>query len=106
MARYINADLTDEEILDKVQAETSDGDTFITVRRILNSFPAEDVAPVKHGHWKDCGSLWDGVDEYEVWRCSNCVIPNYKRTRYCPNCGAKMERGEDDECNEQSGHNS
>ena len=44
----------------------------------------------KKGKWIDCGSIWEGVDEYQVWRCSECIIPNYKKTRFCPNCGADM----------------
>lgn len=43
MSRYVNADMTDSKILDLVQKETSDADTFITVRRILNKLPTEDV---------------------------------------------------------------
>ena len=46
---------------------------------------------VKHGRWNDGESLWDGINVYEVCRCSNCMIPNYRETPYCPNCGAKMD---------------
>ena len=46
---------------------------------------------VKHGQWLDCGSVWEDVDEYQVWRCSECIIPNYKKSCYCPNCGTKMD---------------
>lgn len=44
-----------------------------------------DVAPIRHGRWipysvKDC-----------LYSCSECNSLPRDRTRYCPNCGAKME---------------
>ena len=62
--------------------------------KILNAFPAADVAPVRHGRVETV------TDRFMVMyqRCSECdaelewkAYPNY-----CPNCGAKM-RGSDDE---------
>ena len=49
---------------------------------------APSVQPkAKVGHWSHDGSHWA-----ERWICSEC---NYKlidvKSRYCPNCGAKME---------------
>lgn len=51
----------------------------------INSIPAADVAPVKHGHWnvysaKDC-----------LYTCSECHCMPKDKTPYCPNCGAKMD---------------
>ena len=37
---------------------------------------------------------WIRIDEYiydEPWECSNCETTNSCRSRYCPNCGAKMD---------------
>lgn len=53
--------------------------------------PAADVAPVRHGRWL-CGDYYDIGDV-----CSECdwdsqmTHPPY---RYCPNCGAKMDKEE------------
>lgn len=53
--------------------------------------PAADVAPVVHGRWL-CGDYYDIGDV-----CSECdwdsqmAHPSY---RYCPNCGAKMDKEE------------
>lgn len=54
----------------------------------LDDIPAADVAPVKHGRWRQ-------VDESKC-ECSNCGIvaliglyPHGDKN-YCPNCGAKM----------------
>lgn len=43
---------------------------------------------VVHGEWLRTD------DTYPVFECSNCKrTDNYKRN-YCPNCGAKMDKGE------------
>lgn len=54
-----------------------------------------DVAPVRHGLWK-----WDTED---IYRCSNCAEKSHVKEvmghpgwDYCPNCGAKMDGGEQD----------
>lgn len=45
-----------------------------------------DAVPVVHGEWKM------GIDANgdPVTYCSNCKMPNYVQTNYCPDCGAKM----------------
>ena len=54
---------------------------------------AADVAPVMHGRWiskNDHGYEW-------IFVCSNCDYvdgyPFNERPNYCPNCGAKMDGG-------------
>lgn len=49
----------------------------------IDSEPAADVAPVRHGHKVDDGGFYA--------RCSQCdgVLPLC--ANYCPNCGAKMD---------------
>ena len=56
--------------------------------------PAADVAPVVHRRW----DVVEGRIENAV--CSNCgrhFQSYYEAYRYCPNCGAKMDGGADDE---------
>ena len=50
--------------------------------------PAADVAPVRHGHWIEC--------KYGLtFECSECkYTTEYNLTDFCPNCGAKLCRGE------------
>ena len=48
--------------------------------------PAADVAPVRHGRWI--------ASHDEFCACSICKSPVYvgwNQTKYCPNCGAKMD---------------
>lgn len=42
------------------------------------------------GTWVWCEELV-GMTILEGWKCSKCDYPNgYKRTKFCPGCGAKM----------------
>lgn len=57
----------------------------------ISDIPGADVAPVVHGKWDD--SL-DGITPY----CSICGHSHKLMVRtpnYCPNCGAKMDGGEE-----------
>ena len=45
---------------------------------------AVDVAPVRHGRW-----VTTAPHPY----CSLCFVECRDKTRYCPNCGAKMMEG-------------
>ena len=61
----------------------------------INEQPTVDAVEVVHGDW---------VDEYPYVRCSvcnaewiNCITDNEpKLFYYCPNCGAKMDGGNED----------
>ena len=67
---------------------------YFDVKFDIESFPAADVAPVVHGRW-------DSLDGYKTRRvCSVCGwdVPEYgKFYSYCPNCGAKMDGGDNTE---------
>ena len=54
----------------------------------LEAFPTADVAPVRHGYWIEC--------KYGLtFECSECkYTTEYNLTDFCPNCGAKLCRGE------------
>ena len=63
----------------------------------INSIPAADVAPVRHGRWIDAES----DDGCTVWHCSKCSYPikticGYPIYKYCPMCGALMDGKEDE----------
>ena len=60
------------------------GDTF----RILERIPAADVAPVVHGRWvPNC------VDSPAFFVCDQCNTVWYNDTKFCPDCGARMDGG-------------
>lgn len=48
---------------------------------------AADVAPVARGSWKPFRSEAAG----DIWYCSACEIGFSAKTKFCPNCGARMD---------------
>ena len=51
----------------------------------LDSIPAADVAPVRHGHW---------IELSRSSKCSECGFETGRYElprRYCPECGARMD---------------
>nr|DAG72668.1 MAG TPA: DNA-directed RNA polymerase [Caudoviricetes sp.] len=68
------------------------------VYAVIAAFPAADVTPVVHGRW-GIGrfNLETGNYEEQCTRCRN-FSTEYSKP-YCPNCGAKMDRGADHETN-------
>lgn len=72
-------------------------DALIDADDVIDDMPT--INPVKHGRW-----VRDDIDK---WRCSECGVGNnyaYKwsvsgdelQDKYCPNCGARMDGGEDE----------
>ena len=66
----------------------SDFDTIVDLQ------PTIDAEPIKHGRWIEIGRPW--------YECSECgertAVVNLNGEvvwNYCPNCGAKMDGGEE-----------
>ena len=62
--------------------------------------PSEDVALVRHGRWIDLGDdYWERGRTSTRYKCSECGRragqKQAKLYHYCPNCGAKMDGGDD-----------
>ena len=58
-----------------------------------DAYPSEEVS-----HWKkvNCIPDWENgrkIEYYECERCTYTISDRYGLYRYCPDCGAKMERG-------------
>lgn len=92
-ARYIDAN----EVLRMMQHSKEDkpswGDWEIAhdcCIDCVNGATTADVAEVKHGKWKRAR-----YTEASLYICSECDKPEYKEHRYCPSCGAKMDRKDD-----------
>ena len=67
------------------------------IPEVIADIPSADVQPVKHGRWIAHGSL-----PTKQWSCSECKglveVSHYCNKCYydfCPNCGAKMDGGEE-----------
>ena len=103
MAEYIEREALRDTLYD------ADAITMSGVK-ILNQFPAADVAPVRQGKWifgKDLPYSWGQIpkNKYHLY-CSECLEQAFNRsedndpdfdvdTSYCPNCGAKMDLAEE-----------
>lgn len=73
------------------------------MKRKIEAVPAVDAVPVVHGRWIPADGEGETCDE---WDCSICerrltfgeemeTDEVYELNHYCPNCGAKMDGGED-----------
>lgn len=100
MTEYIER----ETALSLVRPDTPEDEKYVVtiatakklVRSIVRRTPAADVTPVVHGEWL---LRHEGYGHY--WECSSChknpCIYVTKDTRYCPNCGAKMDGKDEDD---------
>lgn len=93
MARYIDAD---KGLISKIQRKTQCN--FITANSIVEEMKAEDVAPVIHAEWIERDDGWGDI----YYDCSACNeswttiegTPFDNSMKYCPHCGAKMDKGD------------
>jgi len=58
-------------------------------RKRLERLPAADVVEVKHGRWKQVGSI---IPMYECDQCHTITLGG----NFCPSCGAKMDGGQEE----------
>lgn len=61
----------------------------------IDSEPAADVAPVRHGRWIEKEKYTFGV-MYDCSICDNRILDNGHSWNYCPNCGCRMDGGDDE----------
>lgn len=88
MAEYIKRKDLLEIIDDIAKDETCPTNIAENIYYAVDSTPAADVEPVRHGYWQ-IGYFHDRV-------CSCCTHPDndlddYSHP-YCPNCGARMDK--------------
>nr|DAF77606.1 MAG TPA: DNA-directed RNA polymerase subunit [Caudoviricetes sp.] len=63
-------------------------DCLLRVKSMVSKAPAADVAPVVHAQW-----IEDGSGIIICPECKRGYNLHAKYTHYCPNCGAKMDGG-------------
>lgn len=78
--------------------------SFAMVKAVIayiEDIPAADVAPVRHEYWDD-SRRWSFLDGTPAVRCTGCgaclTEEEYKKNvwNFCPVCGAKMDKTEDE----------
>lgn len=108
MKKYVDADIVNlklKQICDN--HNTSYGIQFggraKDFAQFTDDIPAADVEEVKHGNWIDVPlNVYNdryGMNKYNLrTKCSVCeyAMPReYPRFNICPNCGAKMGKGQE-----------
>lgn len=104
--RLIDADIVDKLIAEKqAMLETNDDKMWESnkryhsglaiARRIIADATTIEAEPVRHGRWinekSDIGYCFAEYD-YECSLCGGHTgFGRYPQSRYCPNCGAKMD---------------
>ena len=83
-----------EALLEKAQNERIRLGYDIVSVRDIESMPAEDVTPVRHGRWIEQEKYTFGT-MYDCSICGTRILDNGHSWNYCPNCGSKMDGGED-----------
>lgn len=71
-------------------------DGCVSVLDDINALPTADVQPVIHAHWIELPKALNSNEN--PCQCSNCkhilsFMNYYPKSKYCDNCGAKMEEG-------------
>ena len=119
MTEYIKRTAVFEQF-DNADADVCETDDFggvdygfgmKNIKELINAIPAADVALVVHGLWMPIRESemtgWDpavaGRDPIGGYICSVCkeeavydCNDEFVLSKYCPNCGAKMDGGESD----------
>lgn len=98
MAEYIKR----ETLLER--AEYDNNYRLIIPAEAIKTAPAADVAPVVHARWiswEEAGNFVPSPDRHECSVCHDAaqvLVNGFELlSDYCPNCGAKMDGGDNDE---------
>ena len=92
MAEYIEREKIREEY-EKLTRSYVNDDPYIADWRfdeMIESLPAADVAPVRHGRWSN-GDPYCPVCRKDKFRGLDADVWADWQPDYCPNCGAKMD---------------
>lgn len=90
LTELMNTAADREEYQSVYQYRVTRHDVADTIEAI-EDFPEADVAPRQQGQWIKIAGEW-------LWRCNRCgeitveSIKHKPRARYCPNCGASMQK--------------
>ena len=80
------------EIIDNAEYALDRGDINLGEYEAIVR-PWRDAEPVKHGRW----IYTEDETGYAEFQCSECGEGVYNKTKFCPNCGAKMNLDEVEE---------
>ena len=110
MAEYIDKELVTDTIEELKSKALPKALLFDHLKKVIEIFPTENLAPVKRGFWKPISESEmtgfnpkfagrDPIAGYKYSNCGNEAIfscnDEFVLSDYCPNCGAEMNGGED-----------
>lgn len=89
MAEYIDRKVL-ENVMAIMAANGTQKDRRVWARAIslLHDVPTADVAPAIHGEWEP---IINAYRELEGWMCKCCGNETKQKSKYCPNCGCRMD---------------
>lgn len=97
MPRYIDTEKCLPKIIDLLETEWGYEGIDEDVKEIFDTIPAAGVAPVVHAYWKTWEEQFPDRELKPKYKlgvfCSACSLYADNHTDYCPNCGARMDRG-------------
>lgn len=95
MSRYIDVDKFIEDLgFENTEREREENIGEIVTLEDFDRQPTEDVVKITHGQWQKHYKSGTTVSDGFVSSC--CDMWNERKTPYCPNCGAKMNKREDE----------
>lgn len=105
MARYIDADELKESL--KVLKAEGNNEKYVQglqdaidcyFPQIIDDVPTADVEPVRHGRWiEHPDDIFPLESTIECSVCGEQENVDIHNDNFCPNCGAKMDGGVNDE---------
>lgn len=101
--RLIDADNIQDQLATLIlyAAGTPEGECVDYAHNLIEAQPTIDAAPVIHAHWIQNKGLFRNP----IVKCSHCgnfldmngVNAGRGNANFCPNCGARMDGGKDEE---------
>ena len=95
MAEYIEREYAVDAVVDVYYNTPDINLSCEKFETAIFKIPAADVAPVRHGCWERVIPSKSAAKWSTRVSCSNCHSAGYAHHKYCPNCGAKMEGGDE-----------
>ena len=97
MPEYIEREALLTRVVDGFRGQVDHG-LLVRICMTISAAEPADVAPVKRGRW-------NGFGDDSTWACNQCGepfillegTPQENRYNFCPDCGADMRGGKQDE---------
>ena len=97
MPRYIDAD----KVLETMRSNMDMQELYLPIHFIdfvIDEMPTADVEPVRHGRWiEHPDDIFPLESTIECSVCGEQENVDIHNDNFCPNCGARMDGGEENE---------